>query len=131
MSDWKRMEKLLEEDTERNCRKIEEFVEGFNVDDSDEDIIKPAVKDVWSLKSIQSPGEEIISAGPKKSTGGIFCQKAQELQEIPEFLKISLSEVEETADEKCFVKTAFIEETNPTENEEADPKCLIEELDLD
>ena len=126
VNDWKKMEKFLEAETDKNCRKIEEFVEGFNVDDTDdeedEDVRRKTVKDVWSLRSFQSPEESPNMQDHKGDyKGGIFCRKPEETQQIPAFLKIhqNLSNSGEESPAEM------------SDSEKKEVRWLIEEVDLD
>ena len=144
VNDWKRLERLLEEDTERNCQAIEKFVACFDEEDSDQERgeEEPTVRDVWSLRSFKShQQEDFISASSKEFSGGIFCQKPRETEEPPAFLRINdFKEREETRGNNTAVGSddTFIEEIgnsfdseNIDDGEGKNSKCLIEELDLD
>ena len=150
VNDWKKLEKLLEADTERNCQAIEKFAACFDEEESDQESggeEEPTVKDVWSLRSFKShQQDDIISASAPRNeqqqefSGGIFCQKPRETEEPPAFLKIhDFNEREEIRGNNTAVMSdnIFIEEIGNSfddeniESEDKKSKCLIEEVDLD
>ena len=145
VSDWKKLERLLEADTERNCQAIEKFVACFDEEESDQE--EPTVRDVWSLRSFKShQQEDLMSASASYNkqedfSGGIFCQKTREIEEPPAFLRIhDFNERKETGGNNTAIGSdkIFIEEIgNSFDDENIDDcekkksKCLIEEVDLD
>ena len=96
---------------------------------------------MWSLKSFKShQQEDILSASASHTkqefSGGIFCQKSQETEEPPAFLK--LHDFHEREDARGNnTDNIFIEEIGNSfdaeniDSEEKKSKCLIVEVDQD